>query len=189
MRSRFISLPLCGAAVTFFAAAKKVTKESSRSARRERRWSHVTSREWISHSVSALVRKGLGRVLGCPRAHSLYLVRLRFVPASRCALGRRVVSADGLRRRAIKSWSMQRASTPSIGYAVRRARSARRMNDAEPEERVVRGGGEGSARKASTARVTLRGCSIQGKPSTATLLHRGPHSCFLWLLSLQQQRK
>ena len=33
MRFRSISLPLCGAAVTFFAAAKKVTKESSRSAR------------------------------------------------------------------------------------------------------------------------------------------------------------
>jgi hypothetical protein len=29
MRFWFISLPLCGAAVTFFAAAKKVTKESS----------------------------------------------------------------------------------------------------------------------------------------------------------------
>jgi hypothetical protein len=59
-------LPLCGAAVTFFAAAKKVTKESSRSARSMLEWPHVTRGEWISLSVSSSVKKGLWHVLGCP---------------------------------------------------------------------------------------------------------------------------
>ena len=89
-----LALPLCGAAVTFFAAAKKVTKESSRSARWARRWPHVTRRKWNSLSVSRSRWKGFWRVLGCPHAHSSILVRLRFVPASRCALGRRGVQGQ-----------------------------------------------------------------------------------------------
>jgi len=40
LSSRSISSPLCGAAVTFFAAAKKVTKESSYGASGVRRKSH-----------------------------------------------------------------------------------------------------------------------------------------------------
>jgi hypothetical protein len=63
------------------------------------------------------------------------------------------------------------------------------MNDAEPEERAVRGGSEESARKRFTVRATLRGCSIQGVSRVVTLVPFGRIGCFLWLLSLQQQRK
>ena len=74
-------------------------------------------------------------------------------------------------------------------YALRRARSARRMNDAVPMKQALRGGSQGSARKLNFMGATLRGCSIRGVSRAATFAHLGPHSCFLWLLSLQQQRK
>jgi hypothetical protein len=74
-------------------------------------------------------------------------------------------------------------------YAFRRARSARRLNDAAPKKLALRGGSQGSARNPSTVSATLRGCSISGVSRVATFEHIGRIGCFLWLLSLQQQRK
>jgi hypothetical protein len=41
-----LALPLCGAAVTFFAAAKKVTKETARDARGHTQFGHYSRRSW-----------------------------------------------------------------------------------------------------------------------------------------------
>jgi hypothetical protein len=71
-----------------------------------------------------------------------------------------------------------------------RARSARpEQNAAAPNTANARGGSQERARNRSAQRRTLRGCSIQGVSRVATFVPIGRIGCFLWLLSLQQQRK
>ena len=70
-----ISLPLCGAAVTFFAAAKKVTKESSYGAQGVLRWPYLARLEWNSPSVSPSWWNASWRFLGCHLATRVVLAR------------------------------------------------------------------------------------------------------------------
>src|SRR5262249_44359503 len=117
-----------------------------------------------------------------------------------CVLFRpRAARSDGgsfpvLFKREVKQASVNECAagskaSPHLWLCLASARSARRMNDAAPMEFASRGGSQGSARKGSTVRATLRGCSIQGVSRATTFAYLEPHSCFLWLLSLQQQRK
>ena len=142
-----------------------------------------------------LCGKASGASLAVPRAFAVFGAAAFRSGLALCARtkGRSGTSTCAAVNQAGERWhATPEGSAPlraTFVYALRRARSARRMNDAAPRKRALRDGSQGSARKHSFVRATLRGCSIQGKPSTATSLHRGPHSCFLWLLSLQQQRK
>jgi hypothetical protein len=81
---------------------------------------------------------------------------------------------------------------PKHRTAITLRPSAQREGGTErgaPNTTNARGGGQGRANKHSSQRRTLRHCSIPGVSRVATYEHFGRIGCFLWLLSLQQQRK
>ena len=163
MRFRFISLPLCGAAVTFFAAAKKVTKESSRFARSMQ---GVATRDMRGMEQPLSVRlceeRSLARPWLPPRAFVVFgAAAFRSGLALRARTkGRSGASACAAVDQALMNGSVamqEDFATLRLPLCLASAHSARRMNDAVPTKRALRDGSQGSARKDSAVRATLRG--------------------------------
>jgi hypothetical protein len=87
VRVGLLALPLCGAAVTFFAAAKKVTKETARSGPRSHaRWPCLPAVDGTRLSVVLTSITGLGSRTVCRTECFSALVQHERVPALRFAL-------------------------------------------------------------------------------------------------------
>ena len=188
MRGGLLALPLCGAAVTFFAAAKKVTKESSSlkpavtrtlAMLVSRRWHSPkcrprrTNRAWLAH--------GLTHRTSCAHWFSTKWLQ----PASRPMgqSGRRVLLSDVCHVTA--------SIRVSLAYPTAARSAVPKLFRAEPARSNYWRGRP----CAIQARLGLRGRHLGechrrlASMANVRVTAGGERSCFLCLLSLQQQRK
>ncbi|SPB16779.1 hypothetical protein NOV72_03978 [Caballeronia novacaledonica] len=191
--SRFVfgllALPLCGAAVTFFAAAKKVTKESSYPHPKYFTPAAAQAIDLMAPGVASapakLVRLGSRTV--CRTACFRALVQHEIASAQRFR------AAVGYAR---KTHEHERNEMAALARERKQTRLTHRPRSGPAlfvlNQLVMRC--DVSDRARSKPREFCEGTrysrSIQPIACAAAgMKHFGWKSCFLWLLSLQQQRK